>query len=702
MRVINDTLFLATDGGIMAITDPDLPGVQFTNLDGLGTVDITDIIEDSEGQKWVTGFGELIKFNGRSCERFPSVPVDGTVYLRCVVDDSNYLWIGSDSGLFLFSKVGEDGGGFRYRYGITVVNAYPPVYDILLDGDSIWLATLNGLAVADRSDPIALYMTSSWTVFDMSTNPELGENQIRRVKRFGDSLYVITSSGLFWRGLGGSDTSFTEIPAGGSVFFDLRIDNDTLFVYHSGGLGVVSGGVFTSLGWPKWIPKAPFTGFNNGEFRWLATLSRRGVWENRSGFYEEYVHTGTPHNRVSDVTIGADGAFTAGFIEKRAATLVNGFWVTHEYEPAFGTSELFSDIYSNTWIGTVGGGLWRADDTSLVNFNDSNSTVVGNEEDHDFAWVTGIVGCGQYLFVSIFQSYTDCPVAVARLDDGGCPVAWTSFGSTDGITDIGVVDIDYHNAVLVVASGNSGVFYCSIGPDPFDKADDFCINFREDNSFILSDVIRVVRFSPSGELWVGTNSGVSRLDEDLGMPGEIGRFVDVSLPSGFGPDITAMEFDSWGNIWIGAENGLVRIDVSSGGVELYTMINSRLVCDEIRNLTIDTITGDLYVSTAGGISRYISSTGRLTSMLELVLARPNPFVIDSHDDGVGFGFARPHTLQIFSVAGELVWEATALSHHTWGGRNQSGEPVASGVYFFLLQDAEGNVGKGKFLLVRNR
>jgi len=406
--LIDDTLFLATSGGILAISDPDAPAAMYTNTDGLGTVDMSDIIQAADGQKWATGFGQLVAFDGRSSERYSTLPVYGPLYLRRVVDDGDRLWIASDSGLILFSKTGVDGGGFRNRYRITVINPYPAVYDIHLEGDLIWLATANGLAVADRSNTTTLLAPSSWNLFDINTNPELGANEVRRLARFEDSLHLITSGGLFRMSIGVSDTTFIEIPFGsGLEFYDLVINNDSLFIYYSSGLVTVNDGILTVLP-STGMPASPVTGFNTGAFRWLAARSGRGLFENRSGTFEEYIYTGTPGNRVTDIAVDSDGNIAAGFREKRAALrLPSRLWETQEYEPAFYTTNLCTDRSGNLWIGTEGGGLWRTDGNFLVNFNDTNSTVVGNLDNALFAWVTGVVCAGEYLFASLFRVVKD-------------------------------------------------------------------------------------------------------------------------------------------------------------------------------------------------------------------------------------------------------------------------------------------------------
>ena len=210
----------------------------------------------------------------------------------------------------------------------------------------------------------------------------------------------------------------------------------------------------------------------------------------------------------------------------------------------------------------------------------------------------------------------------------------------------------------------------------------------------------MVRFSPEGELWTGTTFGLARLDESLGQVGEIGRFVVVSLPAGFGPNITTMEFDSRGNVWLGSLNGLARYEASFDSFEHFTTLNSGLVSDTIRSLTLDSLTGDLWISTPAGVSVLRSATGVLTRNLESVLAYPNPFVIRNDTERLQFNIAGKYKARVFTVAGELVWEVSELSDRSWDGRNQSGNPVASGVYLFVLEDADGDVARGKFLLVR--
>jgi len=200
-----------------------------------------------------------------------------------------------------------------------------------------------------------------------------------------------------------------------------------------------------------------------------------------------------------------------------------------------------------------------------------------------------------------------------------------------------------------------------------------------------------VRFSPEGELYIGTSMGLTKFD--LGIE----RTVTVNLPAGFGPDVTSLEFDRRGNVWVGAHNGLARIDGRSGNIETFTSRNSGLVSDDIYNLYLDAISGDLYICTSQGLSIIRSTIGVPTEDLDAVYAFPNPYVVASTDDLLSFNYALPADLRVFTVAGELVAQRP---EPLWDGRNDAGTAVASGVYFWVLTGENGEIGRGKILLIR--
>lgn len=688
MRAFNDTVYVVTSGGLLAVHDPAQEGVEYNNLDGLGTVDITDMIEAADGARWITGFGRLIEFKGKASVRHRFADSEGERFaLYTLEDDGDNLWVGSRYGLILFSKT-LDGGQILDSYGLFgSLNPSPNVYDIELIGDSIWLATSVGLVGADRTNPSTLKAPASWQTFGLLEYPELSTDTVLSIASFESDLYVGTASGFFI--LDAAADSLIELPFGaGAHITDLEVEDDTLFVYSHAGWACIKDSVLTSLAYTG-MSSPPITGVKMGSNRWLGARDK-GLYYGPGTSYTLYPHTGMPDNYVSDVTVSSSGLLTVLFHDLGPYEYRGGDWVKRAIQIGARAEVMELDSLGWNWIGTFGGDVSRVGDT-IAHYDNHNATFQGEPADTNAVICFDLAMSKDYVFGISWQAYAGYPVAIGRLDNLDDPTGWVSLGRNDGINDTDIVAIDYYDGNLAIGSSNAGLFYYHLGPDPLDKRDDSVVNFTENRGFLLSNIVRVTRFSPTGDLWVGTNFGVSRFDAGVDF------FKDFKLPTGFGPDITDIEIEDRGNVWIGAKNGLVRVEAMTGEIQVYTTNNSDLVNDEVSDLTIDRASGDLYVSSPNGITVIPSSIGRPTTDVDSVYAFPNPYIIRSSDDILNFNFAGQARLRIFTVAGELVAE---LPEPLWNGRNQHGEKVASGVYLFVLTDTDGEVGRGKFLLVR--
>jgi hypothetical protein len=695
MRTIHDTVFVATGGGLLIVTDPAAPGAIFDNLSSLGVTDLTDIIEAADGQKWVAAQGRLVKFSTAQSHIYPFFDTDGnSIRLLCLADDGDNLWVGTSIGLVLFSKV-NDGGQIQDSYVMFgSLNPSPAVNDIWLVGDSIWLATSAGVAVADRRIPNQLKVPSSWTTWGPVAYPELGSAQPRRVVLFESEYYVGTSDGLFRLDRAPLDT-ITRLPFGIPPWVtELKIENDSLFIYLPDGLGVMKSGAITLLG-TFGLPIFPTNGTNTGGHRWLALLNETGLYQNSSGAFERYQYTGLPATGVRDVVIGRDGLVTGLFKSSRVYQNLDTGWTARPFggEPLVG----LLDSSGAPWIGTEGNGLWRLFLDTAMNYDETNSSLRGNDDPGgaSHVFIRGLAVNSQYIFATAFRALNGYPVAFGDLSNLDSPTGWDSLGVADGITDDQAWCIDLFGSLVAVGSRTNGLYVVDLGPDFRNKNDDTSRHYTISAGPLVSNDINSVRFSPEGDLWVGTGFGVSRLLN--GYP----RFSTVNLPADFGPDVQCIEFDARGNAWLGATNGVARFDVTRGEFDVLTTGNSGLVNDAINAIRYDHQSGDVYIATNGGISIARSLFGRPISDVTSVLAFPNPFVINSSSDLLRFNFSRPGVVRILTVAGERVAEVAV--GEGWDGTNDHGKPVASGVYFFVITaDVDDAIGSGKFLLVRNR
>ncbi len=701
MKLIDDSVYIAASGGLVVASDPTSTPHMFTNLNGLGTTSIYDMIKDAEERLWVAGMGRLAMMSPDGAEIYPFYDNDGKPFqIYALADDGDMLWAGTAKGLVLFSKT-EDGGQIEDSYTqFGVLNPGAEVKDIAIDGDSIWLATSAGLAVADKSNPVALKAPANWTVFGPDDFPQLGSGAMNRLALFESDVFVATDRSAFRLDREIGDTLFTELSVGmDSTFNDLKVENDTLFMYYSGGLAIVKNGANTRLNLAGLPSQNMMSGLNTGGYRWV-DLVNRGIYQNQSGSFAQYAYTGAPGVNVRDVAVNRYAELASAMGPQQIGLYMNETW-SQPFQPGAsdGANTANVDSAGNFWIGTFGNGMWRIIGDSIKNFDENNSTMRGNNDGvrgRSYVVVPGIATDGEYLFVSCYRALNGHPIAFCRIDEADEPSAWDSIGTPQGLVDTFVTSIDCTTGNLVVGTEGGGIYWCQNAGTGDWFTDDYIsvAHYTKENRFLKSNAIRCVRFSPDGQLYVGTNFGISWYD--LG----IDFFVDVELPQGISSDVTDIDFDGRGNMYVATKDGAARRDRNSGQFTTYTTFNSGLVSNDVRSVTVDRFTGDVYFGTSTGISVLLSEVGEPTASLDSVFAYPNPCVMDDADDKVSFNFSRPYMVTIHDLTGVVVRDN--INTNSWDGRNDKGEMVSSGVYIFVLTDATGVSARGKILLINNR
>lgn len=696
LKVIDDSLYITTSGGLIVLSSFDALPKSFHKLDGLGTNNIIDIMKDANGDKWITGFGRLIKWSNGTFEQFLFFEnLDNNLFqLHTLLDDDSYIWIGSSLGLVLFSKI-SDGGQIEDSYTMFGdLNPNPTVNDLLLRNDTIWLATSDGVAFADYRNPALLKSPSNWTTISSRNFAVLDNNEFMSIKKVGTSLYALNKVGLYKIDIDAfGDVSLTETELSLTTsFLSMTQHADTLLLlteqYNIGTLHyVLDDSLLFSTSVGGISPSSEII-FDN--IQWVGS-SENGVVTIDNAIISDFEFGGLPDNVVADIAVDSKGTMYAGFDNRTYAQSSGSQWEDFSFSIGQDATVTMIDSLDRVWMGTWGKGVWVLDNDTLINYDENNSTLRGNSDNPPtgLGWVytTGMDTDGRYVYLTSYRAVNDFPIAIGDMENLNSLNGWDSIGTTHGLTNHFLTSLDYDNGKVSVGTESDGVYECTVGENKE------CRHLTRENSLLISNSVRDVAYAPNGELWVGTNFGLSRYDIGIDF------FRDIKLPESISSDINALEFDSRGNLWIGTQNGLALRNPDDGSYDVFTTFNSGLISDFIQNITFDKFSGKIYVATDKGFSVISSLQGTPVFEVVEVIAFPNPFVINSLSDKLTFNFGRKADVTIFNSAGEHIISMPVNS--SWDGKNDRGNNVASGVYFFLVKDENGNIGKGKILLVRN-
>ena len=145
--------------------------------------------------------------------------------------------------------------------------------------------------------------------------------------------------------------------------------------------------------------------------------------------------------------------------------------------------------------------------------------------------------------------------------------------------------------------------------------------------------------------------------------------------------------------------------ISADGLETihhFTTENSPLPSNCIESIAINGKSGEVFIGTDKGMASYMSDATRPEEILKEsnVYAYPNPVRSDYSGNISIVGLTHDCNVKIVDTAGFLINEGTSNGgQYNWNGRNNRGEKVASGVYYVLTYDSNGDEGVATKILI---
>ena len=322
---------------------------------------------------------------------------------------------------------------------------------------------------------------------------------------------------------------------------------------------------------------------------------------------------------------------------------------------------------------------------------------------------TGAVSFDRKGDLWVLNSHSTHALAVRRTDG-----SWESF-STQAMVSTPEVDKLVCDSITGYKwfCGRSNIIYVHDGSSHMAKVN------PNNGSKLSTDAVTALVQDQNGNIWIGTNKGIKVIYDGYkafqnGGNGEVSPVTcaNITITNGEFAEylmayesITAIAVDGANRKWVGTANGGLYL-ISANGLEQlehFTTVNSPLFSDKIIAIGINERTGEVYIGTDRGLQVYRGTATYAESFpLDKVYAFPNP-VRPDYDGPIAIkGFTRNGIVHITDAAGHTVYSTTANGGQAiWNGRTQSGERVASGVYYVFASDAQGDTRSvAKILIIR--
>ena len=232
-----------------------------------------------------------------------------------------------------------------------------------------------------------------------------------------------------------------------------------------------------------------------------------------------------------------------------------------------------------------------------------------------------------------------------------------------------------------------------------------------------TSIVNCVVQDHNGNIWIGTNKGIKVVYNlssifDNGGEGERSPVTCNNIlynENGISEylmayeSVTSIVVDGANRKWVGTSTGGLYLLSANGleQIEHFTAANSPLFSDKIVSLAIMPWSGQLFIITDKGLETYRSTaTYAFSEPMDNIHAFPNP-VRPDYDGPIAIkGFTRNGIVHITDAAGNTVFSTRANGGQAiWNGCTNSGERVASGIYYVFASAEDGSMRSATKIMV---
>ena len=347
----------------------------------------------------------------------------------------------------------------------------------------------------------------------------------------------------------------------------------------------------------------------------------------------------------------------------------------------------------SVWAGSYGGGLLHIKTNDQFQIFKQTSPIEQTIGDPGSYRVSGLAfDAENNLWISNFGANRQLHVLKK---DG----TWKSFSVPFLLNDNATAHIliDDNNQKWIVSPMGNGLLVLNDNNTIDNSGDDKWKLLRTGTGSgnLPSNEVLSIAKDKSGFIWIGTSNGVAVIQcpQDVFTSGceaiwpiiKEGNFANYLFK---GQEVKSIAVDGADRKWMGTSNGVWLVNADGDKIiEHFTEENSHLLSSDVKSITIDGKTGEVFFATAKGISSFRGTATEATETKNNVLVFPNP-VPPSYNGNIGIrGLPANAIVKITEMNGRLVYQTRASGGQAvWNGKDYNGRQAASGIYLVIAAD----------------
>lgn len=714
----DNNVYMACSNGVIRYDLEDNSVNQLTVTNGLSDLSISAISSNSSVVAIGYVSGNLDIVEGNTVTNIPwieSAEISGDKTIHNFYFDENYIYISTGIGLILFDNDKKEIKDTYYPY------EDPVLYDVTIYRDTIFVASEEGIYFAPKDRPF-LNDHNQWEKKE-DLPAEVINQRFEEIEVFEDYLFFAYDDEDFnedtiyyledntLRRI--SDVNVNTIKASEdrlllSLFSSVRVLDTNL------------DDIQTIFDYPDGTPSPEAAVYENNNY-WIADKTF-GMVKAQNSWSASSVFDNTPATDGSyriDIQYGkvlvAGGGLTQNlqnnYFRNGVYMFKNEEWTNYNHMTDG------SILFDKDWdFISVAVNQSNTDEYAFASFSQGGLKIVKNSTQITDVYNTtnSLLEANADRMIIPDMKY-DKNGNLWLINQGLNPLKVITPDGTMYEYSLGASAKDkFPYRLLIDNEGNKWVAVTNVGLIAFnengtfnDASDDQLrtLSAAEGYGNLPSVFVKGLAQDADGEIWIGTEEGLvilysrKKLYEGgfgeydaspilLEVNGEVERLLGDTY-------ITAIAIDGGNRKWIGTNSSGVFCFSEDGTEEVYrfTVENSPLISNNVLDIKVDQLSGEVYFATEKGLVSFRSDASLADQKFSSVRVFPNPV----HPD-----FAGPITIQglgyesdvkVTDISGNLIYQTVSNGGTViWDGKTLQGDRVQSGVY--LVWSGITN-GKGK-------